>query len=74
MDYFLVHISMLMTLGLWPTVVKSLKAQIREVTAFTKQNVLVLNPNKCEILCWSKSENVCPPHTHIVALMETLFL
>ena len=34
---------------------ESFKAQIREVTEFqsTEQNFLVLNPNKCEILCKS---------------------
>ena len=41
---------------------ESLEAQIREVTVFTKQNFLVLNPNKCEILCLSKAGNVSPPH------------
>ena len=30
---------------------KLLKAQIKDVTSFTKQNFLVWNPNKCEILC-----------------------
>ena len=42
---------------------ESLEAQIREVTVFTKQNFLVLNPNKCEILCSSKAGNVPPPPT-----------
>ena len=54
------HADDIRTMAIWPTV-ESLEAQIREVTVFTKQNFLVLNPNQCEILCLSKAGNVSPP-------------